>query len=78
MPTPAPDVVVTDLNDYNVGMQLRVWLRDEKAHVVARHDLRERLFEALRSANVDMPFETLALAPVELRSGGPACRPSDV
>jgi small conductance mechanosensitive channel len=59
-------VAVTALNDYNVALQLRVWLRDERAHVAERTDLRERCFEALRSAGVDMPFETLALSPLEV------------
>jgi small conductance mechanosensitive channel len=60
-------VVVTALNDYNVALELRAWLDDEKQHVRARHTLREALFEALRSEGVDMPYETLALAPVELK-----------
>lgn len=67
MTDPPAAVVVTALNDYNVAMELRVWLDDEKQHVAARHGLREELFEALRTGEVDMPFETLALAPVELR-----------
>lgn len=72
MAEPAPEVVVTALNDYNVALELRVWLEDEKRHVSARHALREKLFEALRSAAVDMPYETLALAPVEVRHPPPA------
>jgi small conductance mechanosensitive channel len=76
---PPAAVATTALNDYNVALELRVWLDDEKRHVAARHELRERLFEALRSANVDLPFETLALAPIEIRSGsdqpGPRARP---
>jgi len=67
MPDPPPVVVVTVLNDYNIAMELRAWLRDEKTHVAARLDLRERLFEALRTAGIDMPYETLALAPFEVR-----------
>ncbi len=63
MTEPAPAVVVTALNDYNVAMQLSVWLDDETTHIAARFALRERLFEALRAASVDMPFETLALVP---------------
>lgn len=63
MQEPAPFVVVTSLNDYNVAMQLSVWLDDERSHIAARFALRERLFEALRAAGVDMPFETLAFAP---------------
>lgn len=71
MSEPVPTVVVTALNDYNVAMELRVWLDDEKQHVAVRHALREALFEALRSADIEMPFETLALAPIELHSRPP-------
>lgn len=67
MREPPPEVVVTALNDYNIAMELRVWLSDEKRHIAARHSLREKLFEELRSADVEMPFETFAVAPVELR-----------
>ena len=58
---PPPAVVVTALNDYNVAMQLRAWLEDEKTHVRKRLALRESAFEALRSAGVEMPFETLEI-----------------
>jgi small conductance mechanosensitive channel len=64
---PPPVVVVTALNDYNVAMQLQAWLRDEKTHTTARFALREKLFEALRDGGVEMPYETFALTPVELR-----------
>ena len=61
MDEPAPEVVVTELNDYNVAMQIRVWLKDEKKHIAARHRIREQLFEKLRASGVDMPYETFAL-----------------
>jgi len=68
---PAPPVVVvTALNDYNVAMQLRAWLVDEEAHIAERARIRERVFEVLTEAGVDMPFETLALSPVEVRQAG--------
>lgn len=67
MTDPPPAVVVTALNDYNVGMELRAWLKDEKTHTAARLALREKLFEALRSAGVQMPFETFSLTPIEVR-----------
>jgi small conductance mechanosensitive channel len=62
---PPARVVVTALNDYNIGMELQVWLDDEKQHIAVRHHLRERLLEALRKAGVDMPLQTLALRTVE-------------
>jgi small conductance mechanosensitive channel len=64
---PAPRVVVKALNDYNVVVELQAWIQDERDHVAMRFRLRERIFSALRDAKVDMPFETLQLAPVELR-----------
>ena len=63
---PAPSVVVTALNDYNVAMELQVWLQDEKQHIPARQALTEQTFEVLRQAGVDMPFETLSLTPIEI------------
>jgi len=75
MDDPPPAVVVTALNDYNVGMELRAWLKDENTHITARLVLRERLFEALRSAGVEMPFETLSLTPIEVC--GPVTEPKE-
>jgi small conductance mechanosensitive channel len=63
-----PAVVVTALNDYNVAVQLRVWLIDEASHITERARLREAIFDKLNAAGVEMPFETIQLAPVEVRS----------
>ncbi|MEZ4398655.1 MAG: mechanosensitive ion channel family protein [Kofleriaceae bacterium] len=73
-PTPAPAVVVTAINDYNVAIELRAWIVDERQHIPLRLELRERMFEALRQAGVVMPYQTLALAPVEVRHGADAAR----
>jgi small conductance mechanosensitive channel len=67
MSDPAPTVVVSQLNDYNVQIELWVWIRDERKHVEARLELRERVFRALSEAGIDMPFETLRLEPVTIR-----------
>ncbi len=63
---PAPVVVVTEINDYNVKVELRAWIRDERRHVELRAALREQIFETFRREGVDMPVETLALRPVEV------------
>ncbi len=68
---PAPDGVVTALNDYNVAMQLRAWLQDERRHTTLRAELRERMFEALRAADVEMPFQTFSVDPTVLRTVAP-------
>ncbi len=71
MAAPAPTVAVTAINDYNVAIVLRAWIGDERTHVVRRDSLREAAFEALRSANVHMPYNT-----IEVRSppAGPDAR----
>lgn len=61
MDEPAPTVVVMVLGDYNVTLELRAWLDEERVHIVAKTDIRERLFEALRAAGIDMPYETISL-----------------
>jgi small conductance mechanosensitive channel len=63
---PAPRVIVTALNDYNIALELQAWLKDERQHVEERSELRERVFETLNKAGVDMPFETIQLAPVQV------------
>jgi small conductance mechanosensitive channel len=67
---PAPVVFVTELNDYNVVLQLRAWIDQERTHVEKRAELYEKLWEALNQAKVDMPFETLQLAPLDVKING--------
>ncbi len=61
---PEPVVVVTKLNDYNVELELRAWLNDERQHMRASADLREAVYQALKQAGVDMPCETFRIEPV--------------
>ena len=63
MPEPPPTVVVTRLGDYNIELELHVWLEEERDHVKKRFELREKIYKALIAAGVDMPFETIQLAP---------------
>lgn len=67
MTDPAPRMVVTALNDYNVEVELQAWLHNEREHVVKRSELRERVFDRLNRAGIEMPFETLQLQPLEVR-----------
>ncbi len=64
---PAPRVFVTQLNDYNVTVELQAWLDNEREHVEKRSNLRERAFNTLTRAGVEMPFETLQLAPLSVK-----------
>lgn len=66
MTEPASRVVATALNDYNVAMELQAWLDDERRHVEKRFELREKVFNTLTRAGVELPFETLQLQPVEV------------
>lgn len=65
---PPPRVVVTALNDYNIKIELQVWLRDERKHIETRFDLREEAFNELKKAGVEMPFETLSINPLEVKT----------
>ena len=64
---PQPRMVITQLNDYNVALELQVWLQNEREHIEKRFQLRERVFETLTEAGVDMPFETIQLAPMDVK-----------
>jgi small conductance mechanosensitive channel len=66
MDEPAPRVVVTQLNDYNVAVELQAWLRNERTHVEERTALRENVFNALNAADVDLPYETIQIQPLQL------------
>jgi len=67
---PAPRVVTTALNDYNVALELQVWLIDERKHIEKRFELREKVFDALNRAGIEMPFETIQLAPMQVNMAG--------
>jgi small conductance mechanosensitive channel len=64
---PKPRMVVTQLNDFNVAVEFQVWLINERTHIEKRFQLRERVFMALTEADVEMPFETIQLAPMEVK-----------
>jgi small conductance mechanosensitive channel len=64
MTDPPAKVVVTQLNDYNVQVELRAWAHDEHSHLELRPALREAAFVALTGAGVDMPFETFRVEPL--------------
>ena len=63
---PPPRMVVVSLNDYNIALELQVWLDDERQHIQQRFDLREAVFTALTSAGVNMPLQTIQLAPMQV------------
>jgi small conductance mechanosensitive channel len=67
MDQPAPVVVVTALNDYNVAVQLRAWIHDERTHIEVRTWLREQAFKLLVREGVELPFETLVISPAKAR-----------
>lgn len=63
---PPARVIVTQLNDYNVAVELQAWIRDERNHVQKRAELREKAIEALNAAQIEMPFETIQLTPLNV------------
>ncbi len=67
MDQPPARVIVTQLNDYNVAVELQAWIADERIHVSKRSELREKVFQALTEAQVEMPFETIKLTPLKVK-----------
>lgn len=60
---PEPQVVVSQLHDYNVQLELRGWGHDERRHIDLRIKLMESAFNAMTDAGIDMPFETFRIEP---------------
>lgn len=56
-----PSVVVTAMNESSVDMELRLFLKDPKLAVPVRFEYLERVREALRGADIEIPFPHLQL-----------------
>lgn len=56
-----PSVVVTQLNDSSVDMELRLFLKDPLLEVPVRFEYIEKVREALRAADIEIPFPHLQL-----------------
>jgi len=54
--SPGPTVVVTALADSSVNMALRFYVRDPSQEVALRWEYTEKVREALREANIEIPF----------------------
>lgn len=63
---PPPMVLVMALNDYNIELEMRVWIDNERLHIGKRAELREKIYTTLTQAGVEMPYETLQLTPLEV------------
>ena len=57
--TPAPDVVVTTLNNSSVDMLLRVHVRDASLSAPLRFEYTEKIRKALGTADIEIPFPHL-------------------
>jgi len=53
---PSPSVVVTAMNDSSVDMMLRFYVRDPSQEVPIRWEYTEKVREALREADIEIPF----------------------
>ncbi len=60
-PDYASTAVVTSLGDSSVDMELRLHLRDPKLEVPIKLEYQEKVFEALREAEIEIPFPHLQL-----------------
>lgn len=53
---PSPSVVVTEMSDSSVNMIFRFYLRDPNQEVPMRWEYTEKVREALRDADIEIPF----------------------
>ena len=56
-----PSVVVTEMGDSSVNMRLRLFLKNPKQEVAVRWEYTEKVREALRDADIEIPFPHLQL-----------------
>lgn len=56
-----PDVVVNKLNDSSIDMTLRLYLTNPKLEVAVKWEYVEKVREALREADIEVPFPHLQL-----------------
>lgn len=63
-----PKVVVTALNDSSVDMSLRFFLKNPKLEVPVRFEYLEKIFNALKDAEIEIPFPHLQLFIDEARA----------
>jgi small conductance mechanosensitive channel len=56
-----PHVVVVAMNDSSVDMRLRIFLKDPKQEIPIRLEYVEKVREALRKADIEIPFPHLQL-----------------
>ncbi len=56
---PEPEIVLNKINDYNIELLFRVWIKNEKEHVKIRFKLREKILDKLIENKIEMPYETI-------------------
>ncbi|PSQ78163.1 MAG: mechanosensitive ion channel family protein [Bacteroidetes bacterium QH_8_67_23] len=56
-----PSVIVTEMGDSSVNMRLRLFLKNPKQEVPVRWEYTEKVREALREADIEIPFPHLQL-----------------
>ena len=59
--TPSPSVIVNEMANSSVNMALRFYLRNPKDEIPVRWEYMEKVREALREADIEIPFPHLQL-----------------
>jgi small conductance mechanosensitive channel len=54
--TPSPTAVVTSMGDSSVNMALRFYINDPSQELPVRWEYTEKVREALRTADIEIPF----------------------
>lgn len=76
---PAPSVIVTEMSDSSVDMSFRFYLRDASQEVPVRWEYTEKVREALRDADIEIPFphRQLFLDEAKALEGTPLLAPAE-
>lgn len=66
MQSPNCELLIDSINDYNLGLVFRVWIFNEREHIKLKNSLTEDIYNSMLKNNIDMPLETIQLAPMKI------------
>ncbi len=67
MQSPMCELLVDAINDYNLALIFRVWIDNERDHIRLRNQLIEDIYNTMLENKIEMPLETLQMAPFEVK-----------
>ena len=56
-----PQVVIEQINDYNILLCSRIWIKEENKHIELKNHYTELILKELLKEKIKMPFETFSI-----------------